>query len=84
MNRERSLKLVLALVGLFFTIAIYPITTALWQRDQTSSAYVEEDSLYFTLGVLLLGTVRNPSAHRRLIAFAAWSSFARAAASGRP
>ena len=33
-------------------------------------------SLYVTLGVFLLLAVRNPSAHRTLIAFTAWSSFA--------
>jgi hypothetical protein len=36
-------------------------------------------SLYVTLGVFLLLASRNPSAHRSLIAFAAWSSFAHAA-----
>lgn len=35
-------------------------------------------SLYLTLGIFLLLAVRNPSAHRSLIAFAAWSSFAHA------
>jgi hypothetical protein len=35
-------------------------------------------SLYFTLGIFLLIAVRNPAAHRSLIAFAAWSSFAHA------
>jgi hypothetical protein len=34
------------------------------------------------LGVFLLVASRNPSAHRRLIAFAAWSSFAHAAVMG--
>jgi hypothetical protein len=35
-------------------------------------------SLYGTLGIFLLIAVRNPSAHRSLIAFSAWSSFAHA------
>jgi hypothetical protein len=35
-------------------------------------------SLYATLGVFLLLAVRNPSAHRSLILFAGWSSFAHA------
>jgi hypothetical protein len=35
-------------------------------------------SLYLTLGIFLLLAVRHPSAHRSLIAFAAWSSFAHA------
>ena len=30
-------------------------------------------SLYVTLGILLLLAVRNPAAHRSLIAFAVWS-----------
>jgi hypothetical protein len=30
--------------------------------------------LYFALGIFLLMEVRNPSADRTLIAFAAWSS----------
>ena len=36
-------------------------------------------SLYVALGIFLLA-VRNPSAHRSLIAFSAWSSFAHAVA----
>jgi hypothetical protein len=36
-------------------------------------------SLYVTLGIFLLLASRNPSAHRSLIAFTAWSSFAHAA-----
>jgi hypothetical protein len=36
-------------------------------------------SLYATLGIFLLLASRNPSAHRSLIAFTAWSSFAHAA-----
>ena len=37
-------------------------------------------SIYVALGLFLLIAVRNPSAHRSLIAFAAWSSFAHAVA----
>lgn len=36
-------------------------------------------SIYFTLGVFLLVAARKPAAHRSLIAFTAWSSFAHAA-----
>jgi hypothetical protein len=35
-------------------------------------------AIYFSLGIFLLIAARNPSAHRSLIAFAAWSSFAHA------
>ena len=40
------------------------------------------ESLYVTLGIFLLLASRNPSAHRGLIAFAAWSSFAHATVMG--
>jgi hypothetical protein len=36
-------------------------------------------SLYVTLGVFLLIAARNPSGHRSVIAFTAWSSFAHGA-----
>jgi len=39
-------------------------------------------SLYVTLGVFLLLASRDPSSHRSLIAFAAWSSVAHAAVMG--
>ena len=39
-------------------------------------------SLYVTLGIFLLLASRNPSAHRSLIAFTVWSSFAHAAVMG--
>jgi Na+/H+ antiporter NhaA len=77
--RERALKVVLVLVGLLFTAGIYPVTSILWNRDQSGYTDAMMLSLYFVLGILLLLAVRNPSAHRSLIAFAAWSSFAHAA-----
>lgn len=76
MRRERALKIVLALVGLLFLAGIYPIADSLLHADQ--SMYTDDImlSLYVALGVFLLMAVRNPSEHRSLIAFAAWSSFA--------
>jgi peptidoglycan/LPS O-acetylase OafA/YrhL len=79
MNRERALKVVMVLVGLFFAAAIYPVAMSLWHpnsSDDTGDTMMM--SLYFTLGVFLLVAARKPSAHRSLIAFAAWSSFAHA------
>jgi len=79
MIRERALKVVLVLVGLLFVAAIYPVATDLWHPgppDDTGDTMMM--SLYFTLGVFLLVAARQPSAHRSLIAFAAWSSFAHA------
>lgn len=78
MNRERVLKVVLALVGLLFTAGIYPIAMTLWQRDQNGYTDAMMLSIYFTLGIFLLNAARNPSANRILIAFTAWSSFAHA------
>lgn len=78
MNRERAFKTLLVLVGLLFTAAIYPVTMILWQKDQSSYETAMGLSLYVALGILLLTAVRNPSAHRSLITFAVWSSFAHA------
>jgi hypothetical protein len=72
MNRERALKIVLVLVGVIFTAAVYPLTMFL-SRDPAAAMML---SLYVTLGIFLLLAARNPSAHRSLIAFTAWSSFA--------
>src|SRR5437762_13348781 len=83
MLRERALKVVVVLLGLFFCAGIYPIAEALWHPDAAEDYgdYMML-SLYVTLGVFLLIAARNPSANRSLIAFTAWSSFAHAAVMG--
>ena len=73
MIRERALKVVLVLVGLLFSAAVYPLL----------AMHLEEAvrmmlSVYATLGIFLLLALRDPSANRSLIAFTAWSSFAHA------
>ena len=78
MRRERALKVVLVLVGLLFTAGIYPMVGGLLSPVGSDTGDTMMMSLYFVLGILLLIAVRNPSAHRSLIAFAAWSSFAHA------
>jgi hypothetical protein len=78
MKRERALKIALVLVGLLFCGAVYPIV--LMAKQDPALAMMM--SLYATLGVFLLVASRNPSAHRSLIAFAAWSSFAHATVMG--
>ena len=78
--RERMLKVVLVFVGLLFTAGVYPVAMDLVHGDVSDSGDTMMMSLYFTLGIFLLLAVRNPSAHRSLIAFAAWSSFAHAVA----
>lgn len=79
MTRERALKVVLVIVGLAFTAAIYPVTMILWQRERSGYTDAMMGSIYITLGICLLMAVRNPGAHRSLIAFAGWSSLAHAA-----
>ena len=74
MIRERALKVVLVLVGLLFTAAVYPLV-GMHLEDQALRMML---SVYATLGVFLLIAARNPSEHRSLIAFTAWSSFAHA------
>ena len=66
MWRERALKIVLVLVGLLFAAAIYPVVMALWHASPSDG----------TGDTMML--MRKPSAHRSLIAFATWSSFAHA------
>ena len=74
MKRERILKVVLVVVGLLFCAAVYPLL--LMVKEEPALAMMM--SLYATLGIFLLLASRNPSAHRGLIAFTAWSSFAHA------
>jgi hypothetical protein len=79
-NRERMLKVVLVLVGLFFTAGVYPLIGSLLHPADSDTGDTMMLSLYVALGIFLLIAVRNPSAHSSLIAFAAWSSFAHAVA----
>jgi hypothetical protein len=74
MRRERALKVVLVLLGLLFSAAVYPLMMMVKQDPALAMMM----SLYATLGVFLLLAARNPSEHRSLIAFTAWSSFAHA------
>lgn len=78
MNRDLSLKVALAIVGVLFIALAYPLVSFI-QKDAGLAMML---SLYVTLGVFLLLAVRNPSRNRSLIAFTAWSSFAHAAVMG--
>src|ERR1700731_30251 len=80
MWRDRALKVVLVLVGLLFSAGVYPLIGSLLHPADSDTGDTMMLSLYVALGVFLLIAVRNPSAHRSLIAFAAWSSFAHAVA----
>jgi len=73
-----ALKVVLVLVGLLFSAGVYPLIGSLLHPADSNTGDTMMLSLYVALGIFLLIAVRNPSAHRSLIAFAAWSSFAHA------
>jgi uncharacterized protein DUF6632 len=74
MLRERALKVALVVVGLLFVATAYPLVAMrIGEAEQMML------SVYVTLGIFLLIAARKPSAHRSLIAFAAWSSVAHAA-----
>lgn len=84
MNREAVLKVVLVVVGLIFLFAVYPLMMYMWPsgwRWQPNQPEYEQMILgvYATLGIFLLLASRNPSEHRSLIAFTAWSSLVHAA-----
>lgn len=73
MIRERTLKVVLLVVGVLFLATVYPLV-----QMHLEEALQMILSIYVTLGVFLLLASRNPSANRSLISFTAWSSFAHA------
>jgi len=74
MNRDKALRIVLVTIGLLFVAAIYPLVR--FREDEALQMML---SIYVTLGAFLLIASRNPAAHKSLIAFAAWSSFAHGA-----
>jgi hypothetical protein len=82
MWRERVLQVVLLVLGLFFSAAILPLIGGLRDPAGSDTGDTMMMSLYATLGIFLLIAVRRPAAHRSVIAFAAWSSFAHAVTMG--
>ena len=78
MLRERALRVALVLVGSLFSAATYPAIGGLLDPVHSDTGDTMQMAIYACLGVFLLVAVRNPAAHRSLIAFAAWSSFAHA------
>ena len=81
MKRERTLQVVLVLVGLFYSFWGYLLFDALWHSSWLNG---HNDvlpmflSLNTVLGVFLLLAVKQPAKHRSVIAYGAWSSLAHA------
>ncbi|MFT4114675.1 DUF6632 domain-containing protein [Silvibacterium sp.] len=78
MSRTFGLKIALGVVGVLFLALAYPMVEFLAQEPALSMMM----SLYVALGVFLLLAIRDPAAHRSLIAFTAWSSLAHAVVMG--
>ena len=80
-KRERALQVVLVVSGVLTAGAnIYPLVTSLAGLRPTSGTTAPMFyTILATLGVFLVLAARNPSAHRSLIAYAVWSSFAHTA-----
>jgi hypothetical protein len=75
MHRERVLQVVLVVVGLIFLAGSYPLVM-FFSRDPGVAMIM---SIYVTMGIFLLLSVRNPTANRTLIAFVGWANVAHAA-----
>ena len=81
MIRERTLRIVLVLVGLIFVAGVYPLITSVrsgWQANKEDPLPMGL-SLYVMIGVFLLVAARNPVANRGVIVFAGWLNIAHAA-----
>jgi len=81
MKRERALQGVLVLVGLFYCFWGYLLFDNLWHSrwlSGHSDAIPMFLSLNTALGPCLLLAVKQPSKHRLMIAYGAWSSLAHA------
>lgn len=74
---ERYLKIALLVFGIVFLL-VYPlmlIWPAGWSWQPGQHEYEQMIiGVYATLGIFLIRASRNPSAHRSLIWFTAWSS----------
>src|SRR5690349_24628853 len=79
MKRERVLQVVLVLVGLFYSLCGYLLFDDLWHLrwlSGHSDAMPMFLSLNTALGVCLLVAAKQPTKHRLMIAYGAWSSLA--------
>jgi succinate-acetate transporter protein len=61
-------------VGLLFCAGVYPLTM-FFSREPAVPMIM---SIYVTLGIFLLLSVRDPAANRSLIAFGGWANLAHA------
>jgi len=79
MKRERTVQIVLVVVGLLYLSWTYPLFDSLWQSNWLQNhqdAFPMFTSVNAVLGVFLLLAVKHPARHRAVIAFGAWSTLA--------
>ena len=79
MKRERTVQIVLVVVGLLYLSWTYPLFDSLWQShwlQNHQDAFPMFTSVNAVLGVFLLLAVKQPARHRAVIAFGAWSTLA--------
>ena len=87
MKRERTLQVVLVVLGLFYSFWGYLLFDSLWHSNWLNGHGLtgingHNDvmpmflSLNTVLGVFLLLAVKHPAKHRSVIAYGAWSSLA--------
>ena len=81
-GKVQYLRIALVLVGLIFTVGIYPLTVVWpsgWSWHMGHSDYLQMIlGLYATLGVFLLLASRKPLEQLSLIRFTVWSSIVHA------
>lgn len=75
MRRKSALQVVLVVAGLIFLAGSYPLVM-FFSREPGVAMIM---SIYVTMGIFLLLSVRNPTANRTLIAFVGWANVAHAA-----
>ncbi len=72
MTRERTLKILLVLLGGVSVLAVIPLVLSLLGADRIPTAEEMILAIYAPIGVYLLAAIRNPSANRPLILCAGW------------
>lgn len=79
---KQPLSAVLLVVGLVFIFGVWPLMVywpAGWQWQPSQPEYEQMIlGVYAVLGIFLVMASRNPSQHRSLVLFTAWSSLAHA------
>ena len=78
MFRAPSPQVVLVLVGLFFSAAIYPVAGTLLHPGAPTDTGDDMMMGIYLMGIFSLLSVRNPAEHRSFLLFTAWANIAHA------